>query len=414
MAGVVFQAEPDLSFTAGLARWLSQPNEPLIKPAEEVAEGEEPPAPPPCSAFESGFVALEAKGEFEKVSAQLRAKLTELFADTDEAALQSAYAIYFQLLVQWELLASSVEGLADELAAKPDDRPALRRLLLVSLYALVQQFGLAEPRFAVLVRLITFASAAGQLDEVFGKKEGRVASMERWTREWELGDAQKKQLWGLFFDAHKDDTTVIYGYALKYLSLFSGEELSGDAQLHARLVSSLLLSIRSPTLYQSDELASLPVTKQLGKEADFASLYRLVCIFARESFAEYTTFQSSADGAACMKSHGLLHDDCARKMRLLTLVSLGQATKDLPYATIAAALKVDEADVERWAMDAIGAGLISAKMDQVERIVYISLTVEREFGPAQWHTLHASLGDWRDSIRGLLSVIQGSRPQPIS
>ena len=170
-------------------------------------------------------------------------------------------------------------------------RPALRRVLLVSLYALVEQSELADLRFVVLVRLIKFASSAGQLEEVFGKKEGRVASMDRWTHEWELSDEQKKELWGLFFDAHEDDSTIVYGYALKYLSLFSGAELLGNSSLQKRLLASVLLTIRSPGLFQCDELAQLPVVKQLNENAEFKPLYRLVSIFARETFAEYSTFQ---------------------------------------------------------------------------------------------------------------------------
>lgn len=414
MAGVVFQADPDLSFTAGLARWLDKPNEPLVKAPEEGAEesAEEPPVPAPCSAFESECVALEGKGELEKLSAALRAKLTALFAETDEAALKSAYAIYFQLLVQWELLAANVEGLADELSSSPDERPALRRVLLVSLYALVQQFGLTELRFVVLVRLIKFASASHQMDEVFGKKEGRVAAMERWTREWELGDEQKKELWGNFFDAHADDAHSVYSYALKYLSLFDGPELKHNAFLRKRLVDSVLLTLRSPSLFQCDELAQLPVVAQLEHDAEYKLLFRLVSIVARQTFEEYTMFQSSAEGSAFMAKHELDHGACSKKMRLLTLVSLGQNEKELPYASIAEALKVEGAQVESWVMQAIGAGLIGAKMDQVAQCVYISVTVEREFAVQQWKRLHTSLGDWRDSIRGLLSVIQGSRPPP--
>mmetsp|Transcript_47097 Transcript_47097/g.108199 ORF Transcript_47097/g.108199 Transcript_47097/m.108199 type:complete len:145 (+) Transcript_47097:281-715(+) len=141
-------------------------------------------------------------------------------------------------------------------------------------------------------------------------------------------------------------------------------------------------------------------------------LYRLMVIFARETFVEYSAFQSSAEGAAFFAKHGLEHEASSKKMRLLSIVSLGQKEKELSYAAIAAAIKVDEADVEVWVMEAIGAGLIGAKMDQVAKTVYVSVTIEREFAAQQWKRLHVSLSDWRDSIRGLLNVIQGSRPPP--
>lgn len=217
MAGVVFQ-EQNLSFTAGLARWLNQPKEPLIK---EVAEGSEEVEPTPCSAFESECVALEEKSAFEELSVKLGSGLTKLFAEEDASALQSAYAIYLQLLVQWNLLTAKVEALAEEFSSSVSERPGLRRSLLISLYSLVQQYGMHELRFVVLVRLIKFASAAGQMDQVFGEKGTRVASMERWTSEWALSEEQKKELWGLFLDAHADEGAVVYSYALKCATLLS-------------------------------------------------------------------------------------------------------------------------------------------------------------------------------------------------
>ena len=252
MAGVVFQADPELSFVAGLARWVSEPSQPAAPteaPAEAPAESADAePQAPPCSALESECVALEAEGAFVKLSDKLLAGLQERFSEASEQEVQSAYAIYLQLLVQWELLAAKVQSLADELTAKTDERPQLRRSLLVSLYALVQQFGLVELRFLVLVRLIKFAAATAQLDAVFGSSETRVASVERWAREWELSEEQKKELWGLFFDAHSADAAAVYGYALKYLELYDESADISAQPLNGRLVQSALLTICSPSL----------------------------------------------------------------------------------------------------------------------------------------------------------------------
>lgn len=43
--------------------------------------------------------------------------------------------------------------------------------------------------------------------------------------------------------------------------------------------------------FQCDELAQLSVIKKLEKVAEYAPLYRLLKIFAHETFAEYSTFQ---------------------------------------------------------------------------------------------------------------------------
>ena len=96
-------------------------------------------------------------------------------------------------------------------------------------------------------------------------------------------------------------------------------------------------TIRSEGLFQCDELAQLPVVKELEKVSELKLLYRLICIFARETYAEYSAFAASAEGGALLKKHDLDAEACAKKMRLLTLVTLGQGEKALAYATIAGA-----------------------------------------------------------------------------
>ena len=68
--------------------------------------------------------------------------------------------------------------------------------------------------------------------------------------------------------------------------------------------------------------------------------------------------------------------------------------------------------VELWCMRAIEAGLMVVKMDQVREVVVVTFCTEREFGDRQWERLHDSLLGWRDSIRGLLTVIEAAAPKP--
>jgi hypothetical protein len=99
-----------------------------------------------------------------------------------------------------------------------------------------------------------------------------------------------------------------------------------------------------------------------------------------------------------MSEHALPEAALAVKMRLLTLVSLGHGSKELTYQEVASALQVGVAEVETWVMQAIGSGLMTAKMDQV-----------REIGKRQWEQLHSSLVEWRDSVTTLLDVLKTAR-----
>merc|ERR1719424_2168223 len=170
------------------------------------------------------------------------------------------------------------------------------------------------------------------------------------------------------------------------------------------------MTIRSPDLFRCDELSQSSVVAQLEKDAEFAPLHRLLHILAQELYGEFLAFVKQDANAKFMQKHDLPRDACADKMRLLTLVSLAHANKELRYDKVAAELQIDASEVEKWVMLAIGNGLITAKMDQVQQTIAVSMCAERDFGTQQWERLHTSLVGWRESIRSLLDVVQQSRP----
>lgn len=151
-AGIVFPTNPDVSFVQGLARWISPPPQPEPAPeaaekapeaegdAAAAAEAEQPAVEP--SAFETECRALETAGDFKQLSAKLGTSLRERFATEPEQEVESAYTVLLQLLINWELLPQKVLELADELSSSVEERPLLRRTLLLSLYSIVQQYSL--------------------------------------------------------------------------------------------------------------------------------------------------------------------------------------------------------------------------------------------------------------------------------
>ena len=69
--------------------------------------------------------------------------------------------------------------------------------------------------------------------------------------------------------------------------------------------------------------------------------------------------------------------------------------------------QVPLADVESWVVQAIAEGLIDARMDQATSLVTVTRATQREFGTAQWAQLHTKLRAWRDSVSGLLALVDG-------
>ena len=151
--------------------------------------------------------------------------------------------------------------------------------------------------------------------------------------------------------------------------------------------------------------------QQLGSDGEFAPLYALLQVFARDTYSGYLKYRGEKAATAFMEKHGLDHEACSTKMRLLSPSRSRRPRRSWGTPRSPSALQVDQGEVELWCMRAIEAGLMVAKMDQVREVVVVTFCTEREFGDRQWERLHDSLLGWRDSIRGLLTVIEAAAPR---
>jgi hypothetical protein len=69
---------------------------------------------------------------------------------------------------------------------------------------------------------------------------------------------------------------------------------------------------------------------------------------------------------------GLVHDEVIRKLRTLTISSLGLASERISYADLAKKLSLaDVNEVEGVVIDAVLSGRVDAKLDQEAQIVII-------------------------------------------
>lgn len=383
------------SVALSLARWLEP----------RGASTAEKPAEP--SALEAKCEKLHDAGDSSGLAAALKPLVLQKLASAKGADATNAFSIYLELLVHWGLLVKQAEGIAADVAAAKL-APELTCTLLLSLYMLVQHHGPLALRFALLRTLVQSCAAAGSLEKVLGPVDGRIARVECWVSDWSLSAEQQQELWALIFDTHAADGPVVYEAALKYVALHEGAELSKTPALRDRLVQSLLLTVRSPDLFRCDELAKATVVQQLEKESEYAPLCKLVGIMARETYGTYASFAAEGPAKTFMAKHDIPTAACADKMRLLTLISLARSEATLSYAAIADALKVDVSEVESWVMQAIGRGLLTAKMDQMHSRVTVTMCAERDFGASAWQALHGNLVGWRSSIGSMLDVVQKS------
>ncbi|KAA0065662.1 eukaryotic translation initiation factor 3 subunit M-like isoform X2 [Cucumis melo var. makuwa] len=105
-------------------------------------------------------------------------------------------------------------------------------------------------------------------------------------------------------------------------------------------------------------------------------------------------------------THGLVHEDCIAKMRLLSLVDLGSnESARIPYALIKGVtcvllvLQINDDEVELWVVKAITSKLIDCKMDQMNEVV-----IFEEDGGVDLIVVYNS-GRFRMAGRGSLAVL---------
>lgn len=133
--------------------------------------------------------------------------------------------------------------------------------------------------------------------------------------------------------------------------------------------------------------------------------YDLLQVFLSGTLSTYKTFASSH--ADLVKNS----DDNIRKMRLLSLASLGSdnLARSLSYQEIAASLEISEDEVEMWVIDVIRAGLVEAKLDQLNKTVSVHRSIYRVFSKDQWQLLSSRLRTWKESLAEITAVIGNAK-----
>ncbi|KAJ2159126.1 hypothetical protein GGF46_003248 [Coemansia sp. RSA 552] len=119
----------------------------------------------------------------------------------------------------------------------------------------------------------------------------------------------------------------------------------------------------------------------------------------------------AAANQAGLADLGVNAERAGDKMRLLTVASiaatrLGEA---VPFGDVAAALNVEDDDVETWVIDVVRSGLMQGKMNQVSRTLVPTRSTYRTFGAAQWEHLAERLAQWGQALDALQPVIRNAK-----
>jgi translation initiation factor 3 subunit M len=270
---------------------------------------------------------------------------------------------------------------------------AIKYRVLTNLFnTLPRQSALRLPVYNALLDL------ASTNDEVHVLQVSRT-DVEQWLKDWEITPSEKsaflERLVDVFSKAGQRETA--YHYKLAHVR--SLDPASQATQLVA--LDAIAIALSNPSIFDFDPLYKLDAVLA----AQTHPLFALLRVFLSGGLDDLHAWQH-----AHTDTTGEFSLDTAqleRKIRLLALADLGfqNIGQDLSYAQVATTLQVPATQVERWVIDAIRAGLLTAKLAQPAQTVRVTRAAARVFGQQEWALLVKRLAGWRAGLAGVLEVV---------
>jgi translation initiation factor 3 subunit M len=187
-------------------------------------------------------------------------------------------------------------------------------------------------------------------------------------------------------------------FSLKKLNTFNDT----DAEATALAKDVVLRAVTMENYFAFEDLLQYSAIQKLKGTAEE---YELLDVFLNGTL---TTYQNFAQSHAGLIKNA---DSNVHKMRLLSLASLGSEnlSRELTYSEIASNLQIPEEEVEMWVIDVIRAGLVEAKLDQLNKTVMVHRSIYRVFGQEQWKKLSTSLSAWKENLNEILAVVGNAK-----
>lgn len=293
-----------------------------------------------------------------------------------------------------------VTRMVEYITASTEDRALFRLRIVGNLYNLLD---VSSPyRFDIFMALVKYVVESNTMEVLIPQ----FSKFEGWLKQWGASAEQARALYLLVRKIYlqSGQHTLAHEFLVKYLNTFTSENEADASMEHVR--EAAVEAIRLPDVVQIDHLLHLPAVKRL-EQAD-SLLYALLKLFAQDSLDAFHKFHK--ENPNFVESAGLNYEDCLKKMRLLSLATLGSEQSEVAYSLVSETLSIDEADVESWIIQAISASILDAKMDQLRRVVIINGASQRVFTRKQWEQLAQRLNEWKESTTSLLSIVGKTHP----
>ncbi|CAK5263095.1 unnamed protein product [Mycena citricolor] len=296
---------------------------------------------------------------------------------------------------------TSVTALIKTISSAPVEQATIKYRLLSNLFNTLPRK--SPLRLQVYTTILQLATSREELEAL---QLTRV-DVERWLLEWDVSAEEKSSFLKLISEAYRQaqQLPTSYEYSIAYVRSLS----AGSPSSETAAVELIATALRLPFVFDFDPLFKLDAVVA----AKDHELFGLLHIFLNDSLPAFSAWADAHPAA--FETYHLNKSQLARKIRLLTLASLGfkNIGQDLPYSKIAEALQVEASEVEKWVIDVIRAGLLSGKLSQTAQTVRVIRATSRSFEKEQWELLEKRLVAWKTGLAGVLDVVAAARKQAV-
>ncbi|KAJ3284043.1 COP9 signalosome complex subunit 7a [Rhizoclosmatium sp. JEL0117] len=175
-----------------------------------------------------------------------------------------------------------------------------------------------------------------------------------------------------------------------YLALAKGAKGAAAAQLISD-------ALAAPGVFVFSELLESPNVAELARNPAHASSLRLLELFAYGTFAEYAAEASNLPQLSPAQ---------LKKLKQLSIVTLSQSSKVLPYDTLQTSLDIANIrDLEDLIIDTMYQSIIEGKLDQKHMCLRVTNAMGRDLKPGQSLQLLNSLTKWLETSDQILNAI---------
>lgn len=361
------------------------------------------------AAFQDSLAQSESKVQ-DTVKAALekddrRATVAEVVRNVSALAAQQnekEYEASYNLLIHVVLsdngdAADVVQQLAGDLVASAAERPGGAALALTILSTLIDNSPVAS-RPTSYSKVLDLVAAQPQTYDV---ARHRFRTLSATLKSWQATPAQQQAIYTRVADLTEQQDGASEGesaadYLVKAVQV--GESTSAD--LAGRAINAL---VNEEERYTFEPLLVAPgfqaVRSQLGDHA------KLLDVLATSTYSQGK--QTLAGLSSFLQTNKIDTALVERKLRLLTVATIASQSdsRRLRYSTVAESLEVPEGEVEQWLIDAIQAGLVEGKLSQLSQTFVVHRALQRSFESEQWNEVEAKLQSLRESLVGVLAVV---------